>query len=43
MTQDYDARFTVPIIWDNKLQTIVNNESSEVIRNLNCEWCCRLQ
>jgi len=29
---DYDARFTVPIIWDTKTETIVNNESSEVIR-----------
>ncbi|EST07445.1 Glutathione S-transferase, N-terminal [Kalmanozyma brasiliensis GHG001] len=31
----YEQRCTVPIIWDNKLGTIVNNESSEVIRNLN--------
>ncbi len=31
----YEQRCTVPIIWDNKLNTIVNNESSEVIRNLN--------
>lgn len=28
----YAARATVPIIWDNKLKTIVNNESSEIIR-----------
>lgn len=32
---NYSQRCTVPIIWDNKLNTIVNNESSEVIRNLN--------
>ncbi|PWN53022.1 hypothetical protein IE53DRAFT_408985 [Violaceomyces palustris] len=32
---NYSARCTVPIIWDNKLQTIVSNESSEIIRNLN--------
>lgn len=32
---EYSQRCTVPIIWDNKLNTIVNNESSEVIRNLN--------
>jgi len=32
---DYNARFTVPIIWDTKTETIVNNESSEVIRFLN--------
>ncbi|KAK4685560.1 glutathionyl-hydroquinone reductase, partial [Tremellales sp. Uapishka_1] len=31
----YDARFTVPIIWDKKTNTIVNNESSEIIRDLN--------
>ena len=29
---DYDARYTVPIIWDTKTETIVNNESSEIIR-----------
>jgi putative glutathione S-transferase len=33
--EGYSARCTVPIIWDNKLNTIVNNESSEIIRNLN--------
>lgn len=32
---DYEGRFTVPILWDKKLQTIVNNESSEIIRMLN--------
>lgn len=32
---DYSARFTVPVIWDTKTETIVNNESSEVIRFLN--------
>ncbi|MCO5565426.1 hypothetical protein L7F22_019099 [Adiantum nelumboides] len=32
---DYKDRCTVPIIWDNKLNTIVNNESSEIIRMLN--------
>lgn len=29
---DYDARWTVPILWDTKTETIVNNESSELIR-----------
>ncbi|KAJ3369332.1 S-glutathionyl-(chloro)hydroquinone reductase [Kappamyces sp. JEL0680] len=29
---DYDARYTVPVLWDKKQQTIVNNESSEIIR-----------
>jgi len=32
---DYAGRFTVPVLWDKKLQTIVNNESSEIIRIFN--------
>lgn len=32
---NYDARFTVPTLWDKKEETIVSNESSEVIRDLN--------
>lgn len=28
-------RFTVPVLWDKKNETIVNNESSEIIRILN--------
>lgn len=32
---DYDGRFTVPVLWDKKLKTIVNNESSELIVMLN--------
>ncbi|KAK7685560.1 hypothetical protein QCA50_011427 [Cerrena zonata] len=32
---DYDGRFTVPIVWDKKTSTIVNNESSEIIRIFN--------
>lgn len=32
---DYDGRFTVPALWDKKLETIVNNESSELIVMLN--------
>ncbi|KAI5123234.1 hypothetical protein M0805_001323 [Coniferiporia weirii] len=32
---NYDGRFTVPALWDKKHQTIVNNESSEIIRILN--------
>ena len=31
---NYTARYTVPILWDKKLGTIVNNESSEIIRIL---------
>ncbi|TFY68102.1 hypothetical protein EVJ58_g1203 [Rhodofomes roseus] len=32
---DYEGRFTVPILWDKKQDTIVNNESSEIIREFN--------
>ncbi|CAO1627173.1 unnamed protein product [Sympodiomycopsis kandeliae] len=32
---NHDQRSTVPIIWDEKLQKVVNNESSEIIRILN--------
>ncbi len=32
---DYSGRVTVPVLWDKKTQTIVNNESSEIIRMLN--------
>ncbi|KAJ7598950.1 glutathione S-transferase [Mycena floridula] len=32
---DYEGRFTVPFLWDKKLHTIVNNESSEIIRIFN--------
>ncbi|KIY70859.1 glutathione S-transferase [Cylindrobasidium torrendii FP15055 ss-10] len=31
----FSGRFTVPILWDKKLHTIVNNESSEIIRIFN--------
>ena len=32
---DYSGRVTVPVLWDKELSTIVNNESSEIIRMLN--------
>ncbi|EKM57473.1 uncharacterized protein PHACADRAFT_251136, partial [Phanerochaete carnosa HHB-10118-sp] len=32
---DYEGRFTVPLIWDKQQHTIVNNESSEIIRMFN--------
>ncbi len=35
---DYTGRVTVPVLWDRKRETIVNNESSEIIRILNSEF-----
>ena len=32
---DYTGRVTVPILWDREKRTIVNNESSEIIRMFN--------
>ncbi|CCF59449.1 hypothetical protein KAFR_0H00400 [Kazachstania africana CBS 2517] len=32
---DYSARFTVPVLWDTETETIVNNESADIIRILN--------
>ncbi len=32
---DYTGRATVPVLWDRKSRTIVNNESSEIVRMLN--------
>jgi putative glutathione S-transferase len=34
----YDGRFSVPVFWDKKTETIVNNESTEIIRFLNSEY-----
>jgi putative glutathione S-transferase len=31
----YSGRFSVPVLWDKTNGTIVNNESSEIIRMLN--------
>ncbi|HDL17009.1 MAG TPA: glutathione S-transferase family protein, partial [Rhizobiales bacterium] len=31
----YSGRVTVPVLWDKQQRTIVNNESSEIIRMLN--------
>lgn len=36
--KDYTGRVTVPILWDKHQQTIVNNESSEIILMLNSEF-----
>jgi len=35
---DFIGRATVPVLWDRKTRTIVNNESSEIIRMLNSEF-----
>lgn len=34
----FDGRVTVPVLWDRHTGTIVNNESSEIIRMLNSEF-----
>src|SRR5712671_5890437 len=34
----YTGRATVPVLWDKHRRTIVNNESSEIIRMLNSEF-----
>jgi len=34
---DYTGRVTVPVLWDTRTRTIVNNESAEIIRMLNRE------
>ena len=33
-----EQRFTVPLIWDTLRKTIVNNESSEILRELNTKF-----
>jgi putative glutathione S-transferase len=35
---DYTGRVTVPVLFDKKTATIVNNESAEIIRMLNAEF-----
>ena len=32
----FSGRATVPVLWDKKLGTIVNNESAEILRMMNC-------
>ncbi|QMT61448.1 glutathione S-transferase family protein [Legionella sp. PC997] len=36
--QNYTGRVTVPVLWDKKEQTIVSNESAEIIRQFNQEF-----
>ncbi len=35
---DYTGRVTVPVLWDKKQHTIVNNESAEIIRLFNSSF-----
>jgi putative glutathione S-transferase len=35
---EFSGRVTVPVLWDRKTNTIVNNESSEIIRMFNSEF-----
>ena len=35
---DYTGRASVPVLWDKHTQTIVNNESSEILRMFNCAF-----
>ena len=38
MSNDKLGLYSVPLLWDKKLKTIVNNESSEIIKMLNSEF-----
>eukprot|EP00324_Dicrateria_rotunda_P003452 CAMPEP_0206154802 /NCGR_PEP_ID=MMETSP1474-20131121/1675_1 /ASSEMBLY_ACC=CAM_ASM_001110 /TAXON_ID=97495 /ORGANISM="Imantonia sp., Strain RCC918" /LENGTH=207 /DNA_ID=CAMNT_0053553215 /DNA_START=9 /DNA_END=629 /DNA_ORIENTATION=- len=35
---EYSGKYTVPVLWDLKTSKIVNNESSEIVKMLNCEF-----
>lgn len=35
---DYSGRVSVPVLWDTRTSTIVNNESSDIVRMLNREF-----
>ncbi len=35
---DKDGKYTVPILWDKKLNTIVSNESADIIKMFNSEF-----
>jgi putative glutathione S-transferase len=38
---NYNARFTVPCLWDKKKETIVNNESSEILVSIHLSSCLK--
>ena len=33
--EDYEGRYSVPVLWDKKTNQLVNNESLEILRNFN--------
>lgn len=35
---DHEGPFTTPVLWDKKTNTIVNNESTEILKMLNSEF-----
>ncbi|CAL9241883.1 unnamed protein product [Arabidopsis halleri] len=35
---NYKGKYTVPVLWDKKLNTIVNNESCQILRMFNTEF-----
>lgn len=35
---NYEGKFSVPVLWDKKTETIVNNESAEIMRMLYTEF-----
>ena len=37
-TPNYSGRATVPMLWDEQTQTIVNNESADIIKILNADF-----
>jgi len=37
-TNDKHKKYTVPVLWDTKLRTIVNNNSADIMRILNSEF-----
>lgn len=38
LARDTTGKYSVPVLWDKKRSTIVNNESSEIIRMLNSDF-----
>jgi len=38
MANDTNGKYSVPVLWDKKLETIVSNESADIIKMLNSEF-----